>query len=405
MNLVPPPMGWRRMPLSKLCTIVSGATPSRARPEYWNGRIAWATPKDISGLVGSVLQDTQEHISSLGYESCSATLLPKGSVLFSSRAPIGLVAIAGREMCTNQGFKSLVPGSDIEPKFLFWTMQRLAPQIAALGAGSTFKEVSKRIVAEFEIDLPPLGEQRRIAEILDKADAIRRKSEDLLALADSFLRAAFIYLVGHKNDDYETWPTYPIRELAAQHAGAIRTGPFGSDLRHSEFVEDGVAVLGIDNAVNNRFCWGERRFITEAKYEQLKRYRVYPRDVIITIMGTVGRSAVIPDDISQAITTKHLATITVDHSKILPEFLSFAIHSDPLMWRQIERANKGAIMPGLNLSIIKGLEIRLPPVESQRRFALLSEKIQAMKSCTSIPASSGEQLFNSLAQRAFRGRL
>jgi type I restriction enzyme, S subunit len=185
----------------------------------------------------------------------------------------------------------------------------------------------------------------------------------------------------------------------------MRTGPFGSDLRHSEFVDKGVAVLGIDNAVNNTFEWAERRYITEEKYKQLRRYRVQPSDVIVTIMGTTGRSAVVPENIPEAITTKHLATITPDRNQILPEVLSFAIHSDPMVIRQIKRANKGAIMSGLNLGIIKSLELRRAPLRFQEKFVSISKRMGVLRSRLSDPQISGEALFASLSQRAFRGEL
>lgn len=281
-------------------------------------------------------------------------------------------------------------------------------------APHTRHEIKKRVrgihlyprdVAELEIPLPSPDEQRRIAAILDKADAIRRKRRQALAEIDALLRSAYQSLVSAKHPNFRKWKPKTFEELAAQQKGSMRTGPFGSDLRHSEFVDEGIAVLGIDNAVTNRFAWVGRRYITPEKYEGLRRYRAYPGDVIVTIMGTTGRSAVVPDDIPEAITTKHLATITLDRRLALPEFIAFAIHSDPRIVNQITRANKGAIMDGLNLGIIKHLEIALPPIEDQDRFARVYRKLNAHKARLELPEVNGDELFNSLAQRAFRGEL
>ena len=273
------------------------------------------------------------------------------------------------------------------------------------GVGGSLLRARSDAVGRIEIPLPPLDEQRRIAAILDKADAIRRRRRQALAEIDNLLRASYLDLVGCRHPDFETWPLYRVAELAEERPGAMRTGPFGSDLRHSEFVDEGVAVLGIDNAVRNRFAWDERRFITSEKYERLQRYRVFPGDVIITIMGTTGRSAVVPDDIPEAITTKHLATISPNRKLVLPEVLSFAIHSDPLVIRQIQRANKGAIMAGLNLGIIKELELRLAPLDLQERFADVARRLSAKAEKLADDDLSGEHLFVSLSQRAFRGEL
>ena len=226
-----------------------------------------------------------------------------------------------------------------------------------------------------------------------------------LTLADGFLKSAYVHLVGHRNPAYAEWQPEAIEKLAQDKKGAIRSGPFGSALLHSEFVDEGIAVLGIDNAVQNQFAWGQRRFITEEKYEELRRYRVFPGDVIITIMGTTGRSAVVPDDIPEAITTKHLASITCNTSKILPEVLSFAIHSDPMIIRQIKQHNKGAIMDGLNLGIIKQLVLPTPPIKLQQRFAEMLRSVTKQKEQISTELGDGTELFSSLSQRAFRGEL
>src|SRR5262249_46933829 len=140
------PSGWLRKPLGTCCTIVSGGTPRRERPEYWNGTIPWVTPKDISNIDEPVFLEPPEKITELGLRNSAATILPRGAILFSSRAPIGLVAIAGIPMATNQGFKSLVPNTRLDSKFLYYAIKRMVPLIAAKGNGATFKEVSKSMM-------------------------------------------------------------------------------------------------------------------------------------------------------------------------------------------------------------------------------------------------------------------
>ena len=275
----------------------------------------------------------------------------------------------------------------------------------AQARGATIPHVDKSKLEVIELPRIVRSEQQRIASILARADGIRRKRQQLLETNNHFVRSAYLHTVGFLNPHHGDWGPLMIEALADGRKGAIRSGPFGSALRHGEFVDEGVAVLGIDNAVQNKFAWAERRFITPSKYEELRRYKVFPGDVIITIMGTTGRSAVVPDDIVEAITTKHLATITCNKELIHPEVLSFAIHSDPLIIRQIKSFNKGAIMDGLNLGIIRKLEINLPPMEEQLRFVRMLRKARAIEAHSQTPEGSGEDLFQSLSQRAFRGEL
>ena len=294
-----------------------------------------------------------------------------------------------------------------EPRFIGRLLQSRFQQLneQAQARGTTIPHVDKSKLEAIALPRISKIEQRRIAAILEKSDGIRRKRQQAMAVADEFLRSAYVHTVGHINPSHGAWKPLTIEQLAEDRKGAIRSGPFGSALRHGEFVDEGIAVLGIDNAVHNKFAWAGRRFITREKYEELRKYRVHPNDVIITIMGTTGRSAVVPEDIPEAITTKHLATITCNRQLIHPEVFSFAIHSDPLIIRQIKSSNKGAIMDGLNLGIIRKLEIKCPPMEEQIRFVFMLQKIRAVQGKVFSPEGNGSDLFQSLSLRAFRGEL
>jgi type I restriction enzyme, S subunit len=237
----------RSTTLGACCDIVSGATPSTSEARYWDGDLEWATPKDLSDLDSKYIARTARRITKQGLASCAATLLPPNSVLFSSRAPIGHVAINLVPMATNQGFKCFVPRPDeVDPSFLYHWLCAKRPYLESLGNGATFKEVSKAVVSRIEIYLPQLSEQRRIAEILDKADAIRRKRKESIAITEELLRSTFLEMVGPGATQYKRWPVRTIESLAASTPDSMRTGPFGSDLLHSEFGDEGVAVLGID---------------------------------------------------------------------------------------------------------------------------------------------------------------
>ena len=256
---------------------------------------------------------------------------------------------------------------------------------------------------ELQIPLPSPAEQKRIARILDAADALRAKRREALAQLDTLLQSTFLDMFG--DPVTSGWTMATVEAVASRQDGAIRTGPFGSQLLHSEFVDEGIRVLGIDNAVANEFREGEPRFITAQKYEQLRRYTVRPRDVLITIMGTCGRCAVVPDDISGAINTKHLCCITLDHGKCLPEFMHAYFLEHPIARRYLERNVKGAIMSGLNMRIIKALPIPAAPLDLQHRFAAIVESIEHQKANQRAHLAELDTLYASLQFRAFRGDL
>lgn len=288
----------------------------------------------------------------------------EGDILISVRAPIGALNFANCECCIGRGLASL-KANDARciQKYLWYALESKVGELNAKGTGSTFKAISKSVLSETEIPLPSLEEQQKIAAVLDKVSELIAKRRQQLDKLDLLEKARFVEIFCNPIEN-ANWEFVNMADISTD----MRTGPFGSALRHNEFVETGIFVLGIDNAVENRFTYNRMRYITEEKYEQLKRYTVRPGDVIITIMGTVGRSAVIPDNIPKAINTKHLACLTINRSKAQPMFVCCAFQMHPEIRQQLTGQAKGAIMDGLNLTIIKKLSFKLPPLEIQNEF-------------------------------------
>lgn len=164
---------WTECKISDIGTVVGGATPSTKNSKnYDNGTISWITPKDLSTFDGRYISNGERNITKDGLESCSAQLLPKNTILFSSRAPIGYVAIAAKEMCTNQGFKSVIPNEKINPIFLYYLLKYNKSKIEAMGSGTTFKEVSGNTMMNVLVSIPSDKKtQVQIASILDSFDS------------------------------------------------------------------------------------------------------------------------------------------------------------------------------------------------------------------------------------------
>lgn len=170
---------WIELKLSDLGTVVGGATPStKDEQNYVGGTIPWITPKDLAGFKGRYIQHGERNITPKGLSSCSTQIMPEHSVLFSSRAPIGYVAIAANPVCTNQGFKSIIPNDNTDYLFLYYLLKYNKEKIEALGSGTTFKEVSGTTMKNVVVRVPQKkSQQRKIGEVLASLDDKIEKNE------------------------------------------------------------------------------------------------------------------------------------------------------------------------------------------------------------------------------------
>ena len=300
------------------------------------------------------------------------------------------------------GVKILKPIKDLNARFFAFFLENVS--IANLGYARHY-----RLLKEITVPIPPIDEQKRIVAILDQAFAdieqARAKTEQNLKNARELFESACTNSIFSA----DVIPDYTVSDVAKDEKGSMRTGPFGSQLLKKEIVDKGIAVLGIDNAVNNNFQWGEKRFITQEKFEELSRFEVKPDDVLITIMGTCGRCAIVPKNIPKAINTKHICCITLEQSKCLPEYLHAYFLYHPIAKEYLLSRAKGAIMAGLNMGIIKELPLILPTLEEQHilvsRVTKLKEHIDVLEITYKAKLNTLEALKKSILQKAFAGEL
>ena len=207
----------------------------------------------------------------------------------------------------------------------------------------------------------------------------------------------------------EGWVWATIEQLASPKPRSIQSGPFGSNLRHSEFQKTGILVIGIDNVQDCNFSMGAEHRISQAKFKELAKYKARPLDVLITVMATVGRCAVVPSDLEPAIITKHVYRITCNHNIVLPYYLQYALAGGASVRNQMFGQVRGQTRPGINGGILKKLAIPLPPLNEQKRIVAQIQDseslIENMLGGIDANLAMANGMRQSILRRAFQGKL
>ena len=257
---------------------MGGATPSTKKAEnYEGGNIAWITPKDLSTFSGRYIQRGERNITEIGLKSCSTQLLPQNTVLFSSRAPIGYVAIATNEVCTNQGFKSVIPNEATDPLFLFYLLKHNKDKIEAMGSGTTFKEVSGNTMKNIMVRVPSdKGVQKNIASILgtldDKIEENERINNNLEQQMQALYKAWFVDFVPFNGIKPTNWINTDIYSIANIIYGA----PFASKLFNTDGI--GKPIIRIRDLK-------DQDFVTFTTEEHPKGHLIHPGDIVVGMDG------------------------------------------------------------------------------------------------------------------------
>lgn len=391
-------MTWPTVKLKECARIVGGATPKSEVDDYWNGDIPWTTPKDLSDLDGKFLNDTPRKITSLGLKNCSSELLPCNSVLFSSRAPIGHVAINTVPMATNQGFKSMVPGPRLDASFLYWWLKCHRSQLEQLGNGATFKEVSKAVVERIEIPLPPLDEQKRIAAILDQADDLRRKRQRALDRLNQLGQAIFIEMFGDPVINPKTWPVVIAESIATRITVGLVVRPA------SYYCEAGVPAIRGTNIKPSGIDSTDLVYFSARDNEtKLEKSRIWKDDIVIVRSGRPGLAAVVPEEFHGA-NAIDVLIFTPDKNMVTPHFIRDLINSEGGK-RLVLAESRGQIQQHFNVGSLSAAEFFLPPLQLQQEYENRVKRLYNQTGLAEAALVASDTLFTSLQHRAFRGEL
>jgi type I restriction enzyme S subunit len=393
---------WPIVPIKDYARVVGGATPKSGTAEYWDGDIPWTTPKDLSDLKGKYLTDTPRKITALGLKSCSSELLPPNSVLFSSRAPIGHVAINTVPMATNQGFKSFIPSPKLDASFLFWWLKCHRAQLELLGNGATFKEVSKAIVERIEIPLPPLDEQKLIAAILDQADELRRKRQRAIDRLNQLGQAIFSEMFAD-SDDFE----FEIEALLSDGSLIVhKDGNHGSNYpRKEEFGDEGVPFLSaaaIDEV--GRIIPEQLQYLNEEKAKTLKIGRIENGDILLSHNASVGKVAHYRGEFGPALIGTSLTCFRPNRDAFTPDFLFLALKSARFQ-SQLTANMSQTTRNQVPITAQRRIKIVRPSLARQSSVSQALGEVEREHAACEASMQSFNRLFASLQHRAFQGEL
>lgn len=351
---------WSPKPLKRVFRVVNGSTPKADVPEYWDGEVIWATPDDLGRLNGSpVLGHTSRSITEKGYHSCGTTLVPAASLILSTRAPIGHVAIAGRQMCTNQGCRALVPVRDVDSRYFYYQLLALKPLLAAAGNGSTFKELSTESLEQLRIAQPSQAVQEQIADFLDRETA---RLDALIAKKRQLQRLLEMRFAAHVSEVFSSLVqrTIPLKRLATRiDVGIAEAATYA-------YTSVGVPLLRSMNVRPNKLEYDSLLFLDDDFASSRESKRLRKNDLLTVRTGNAGVSAVVPPSLDGAHCFTLLMTTLKDGQE--PEFYCRYLNSD-LAQDYFRLEGWGTAQVNISVPILQNIPVPFVPQDQQEHAA------------------------------------
>lgn len=385
---------WKTVALGDVCDVTAGGTPSRSSAECFGGSIPWVK---IGDMLQGTITETEESITRSGLKGSAAKLLPRGTVLISIFATIGRTAVLGVEAATNQAIAGITPRdpSILTPAYLRRYLDSVVSTLERRARGVAQVNINSGILRGLPVPVPPLPEQRRIAEILDKADALRAKRRAALAQLDTLTQSIFLDMFGDPATNPKGFPIAQMGDVCD-----VRDGTHDSPKYVSE---GGYPLVTSKNVTGGVVDLTDANYISEADYVQInRRSKVDRGDIILPMIGTIGSPVLVDHEPHYAI--KNVALIKFTNkspSAVLVRHLLSGQYFDYI----VSQKNRGGTQKFVSLGDLRAFPLPLPPKDVQLEFARRIEMAENIR--TTFRASDAElnALFASLQYRAFGGDL
>ena len=385
--------GWEYKRLGEVCEVVSGSTPKTNVPEYWGEGHYWVTPAELNDTI-VYIDKTERQITDEALTKTKLRLLPVGTVLLSSRAPIGKVAITKTEIYCNQGFKNCICSDSIYNKYLFYFLRLKKEYLNSLGRGATFKEISKSIVESITIPLPPKSIQLAIVSELDKINELIRLKKEQLKDYDNLAQSIFYEMFGDPVENEKGWEVKKMKDVCTHIVDCPHSTPKKADTTTN------YPCIRTSELKGGTISWSTMQYLEKDEYEKrIARLKPETGDIIFGREGTIGDAVILPSGYNFSLGQRTML-IRTDNEMIINTFMHRTLMSEWIK-HQIEYVNVSSTVAHVNIKDFKLFDVPLPPLPLQHLFAQRIEQIERQKSAVQQSITDLETLLASRMQYWF----
>lgn len=375
------PNDWDLKEVQDIFEVKTGTTPSTKNPEYWeNGSVIWITPADMSKMTGITISDSARKVTTKALKESNLNVIPKKSIILSTRAPVGYVALTSDDTTFNQGCKGIIPKDPDETNTLFYSYYLLSKnnRLQHLSGGSTFKELAKDTLMRINLPIPPIDEQKKIAEILSSTDQAIQKSDEIIGKTEQLKRGIIQKLltegIGHDefNDSVigripTDWGVERLGNITKVTVGHV--GPISQYYTESN---EGIPLVSTTNISDNGMDLKNLKFVSKEFDEKHKKSKVFFKDLIIARHGASGSASLVPAELNEA-QSLNVVIVRTSHnfdSKYLEYLFNYGLVKTRLAgWKS------GSVQGVVNTQVLEKFKIPIPTLPEQEKIVSIASSI------------------------------